>query len=97
MTEVKPSADGTPKKVEYVELDEFYVKYKNFSYLHCEWRTEDELQRGDRRISSKIKRYQQKKQQSQNVLDFVSTWWASVEMGVSAGWRDLVVRVASYQ
>ncbi|XP_037085686.1 LOW QUALITY PROTEIN: chromodomain-helicase-DNA-binding protein 7-like [Pollicipes pollicipes] len=70
--EAKTAAGGAVKKeAEFVEMDEFYVKYKNFSYLHCEWRTEDELQRGDRRISSKIKRYQQKKQQSHNVLDFL--------------------------
>nr|QVX32607.1 CHD6/7/8/9 [Platynereis dumerilii] len=49
--------------VEYVEVEEFFVKYKNFSYLHCEWRTEDELLLGDKRVSQKIKRYRMKKLQ----------------------------------
>lgn len=44
-----------------VEVEEFYVKYKNLSYLHCDWRTEDELERGDKRIAQKIKRFKMKK------------------------------------
>ena len=49
---------------EDVELDEeeeveiFFVKYKNFSYLHCEWKTAEELEeQGDKRVAGKIKRY----------------------------------------
>ena len=44
-----------------VEVEEFYVKYKNLSYLHCDWRTEEELEKGDKRINQKIKRYKMKK------------------------------------
>ncbi|XP_013394879.1 chromodomain-helicase-DNA-binding protein 8 isoform X2 [Lingula anatina] len=55
-----------PKEEDYeeVEVEEFYVKYKNFSYLHCEWRTADELK--DKRIHSKIKRYKMKRLQMNN-------------------------------
>lgn len=44
-----------------VEVEEFYVKYKNLSYLHCDWRTEEELEKGDKRINQKIKRFKMKK------------------------------------
>lgn len=60
---------GPPKKI---EVEEFFVKYRSFSYLHCEWRTEEELFKGDKRINGKIKRYKQKRAMSQNVMDFVS-------------------------
>jgi len=33
-----------------IEVEEFYVKYKSFAYLHCEWRTRDELVVTDKRI-----------------------------------------------
>ncbi|PNF33753.1 hypothetical protein B7P43_G10216, partial [Cryptotermes secundus] len=46
--------------VQYVEVEEYFVKYRNFSYLHCEWKTEDELFKGDKRISAKLKRFKQK-------------------------------------
>uniref|UniRef100_A0A8D2Q5L8 Chromodomain helicase DNA binding protein 9 n=1 Tax=Varanus komodoensis TaxID=61221 RepID=A0A8D2Q5L8_VARKO len=39
-----------------VEAEEFYVKYKNYSYLHCEWATEQQLLK-DKRIQQKIKRF----------------------------------------
>jgi chromodomain-helicase-DNA-binding protein 7 len=48
-----------------IEVEEYYVKYKNLSYLHCEWRTRDELFLSDKRIDQKIKRFKLKKQQSQ--------------------------------
>jgi len=39
------------------------------SYLHCEWRTADELELGDRRVPAKIRRFRQKKSmQSDYVL-----------------------------
>ena len=53
-----------------VEVEEFLVKFKNFSYLHCQWLTEDELLRGDKRVSQKIKRYLQKKSKSADMMDF---------------------------
>uniref|UniRef100_A0A670JCV1 Chromodomain helicase DNA binding protein 9 n=1 Tax=Podarcis muralis TaxID=64176 RepID=A0A670JCV1_PODMU len=36
--------------------EEFFVKYKNYSYLHCEWATEQQLLK-DKRIQQKIKRF----------------------------------------
>jgi chromodomain-helicase-DNA-binding protein 7 len=47
-----------------IEVEEFFVKYKTFSYLHCEWRTRDELLFSDKRVDQKIKRYRLKKSQS---------------------------------
>lgn len=44
-----------------VDVEEFYVKYKNLSYLHCEWRTEEELEKCDKRVGQKLKRYKQKR------------------------------------
>ncbi|GFN77130.1 chromodomain-helicase-DNA-binding protein 7, partial [Plakobranchus ocellatus] len=55
------------KKSKEPPVEEFYVKYKNYSYLHCEWRTLAELERGDKRVLSKIKRFRMKK--SQNYFD----------------------------
>ncbi len=61
----------TPKKpARMIEVEEFLVKFKNFSYLHCQWLTEEELHRGDKRISSKIKRFKQKREKTANVLEF---------------------------
>jgi chromodomain-helicase-DNA-binding protein 7 len=28
-----------------IQVDEYLVKFKNFSYLHCQWQTEAELLR----------------------------------------------------
>uniref|UniRef100_A0A8C9WE42 Chromodomain helicase DNA binding protein 6 n=1 Tax=Scleropages formosus TaxID=113540 RepID=A0A8C9WE42_SCLFO len=42
-----------------LELEEFYVKYRNFSYLHCKWATLEELEK-DPRIHQKIKRFRNK-------------------------------------
>ncbi|XP_014669960.1 PREDICTED: chromodomain-helicase-DNA-binding protein 7-like [Priapulus caudatus] len=47
---------------EWEEVEEFFIKYKNFSYLHCEWAAEDQLR--DKRIVTKIKRFKQKQQQN---------------------------------
>ncbi|CAG9566971.1 unnamed protein product [Danaus chrysippus] len=30
-----------------VDVEEYFVKYRNFSYLHCEWKTEEELYKAD--------------------------------------------------
>jgi chromodomain-helicase-DNA-binding protein 7 len=54
-----------------VELEEYYVKYRNFSYLHCEWKTEDELYKGDKRISAKLKRFKQKMAHHANIFENV--------------------------
>ncbi|XP_073539832.1 chromodomain-helicase-DNA-binding protein 6 isoform X1 [Phyllobates terribilis] len=45
-----------------LELEEFYVKYRNFSYLHCKWATLEDLEK-DPRIQQKIKRFRNKQAQ----------------------------------
>ena len=49
--------------IEMEEVEEFFVKYKNFSYLHCEWKTANDLERGDKRIHMKIRRFKIKQMQ----------------------------------
>ncbi|KAL2076371.1 hypothetical protein ACEWY4_028035 [Coilia grayii] len=44
---------------EEVEVEEFYVKFKNFSYLHCRWADVEELEK-DKRIHQKVKRFKAK-------------------------------------
>ncbi|MEQ2274925.1 choline dehydrogenase 7, partial [Xenotaenia resolanae] len=44
---------------EEVEVEEFYVKFKGFSYLHCRWSELEELEK-DKRIHQKIKRFRAK-------------------------------------
>ena len=69
-----PSVEKKSKKSDTVasllQVEEFLVKFKNFSYLHCQWLTEEELYRGDKRIGQKVKRYKQKREKSGNVLEF---------------------------
>jgi chromodomain-helicase-DNA-binding protein 7 len=60
--------DGKAEPV-FIEVEEYMVKYRNFSYLHCEWRTEDELLKGDKRVSNKIRRFQQKQGQQFNIFE----------------------------
>lgn len=68
--ELEPGEENNENKEPmFVEVEEYYVKYKNLSYLHCDWKTEDELEKGDRRINQKIRRYRQKK--DINVFDFL--------------------------
>ncbi|XP_077049335.1 chromodomain-helicase-DNA-binding protein 8-like, partial [Agelaius phoeniceus] len=45
-----------------VEAEEFFVKYKNYSYLHCEWATIAQLEK-DKRIHQKLKRFKTKMNQ----------------------------------
>uniref|UniRef100_A0A8C6Y584 Chromodomain helicase DNA binding protein 6 n=1 Tax=Naja naja TaxID=35670 RepID=A0A8C6Y584_NAJNA len=49
------------------EQEEFYVKYRNFSYLHCKWATMEELEK-DPRISQKIKRFRNKQAQMKHIF-----------------------------
>uniref|UniRef100_A0A0C9QNG6 Chd7_2 protein n=1 Tax=Fopius arisanus TaxID=64838 RepID=A0A0C9QNG6_9HYME len=67
-TATEPS-EATEVKPQIVEVEEYLVKYRNFSYLHCEWRTEEELYKGDKRIQAKLKRFKQKLQQSTNIFE----------------------------
>ncbi|ETE69186.1 Chromodomain-helicase-DNA-binding protein 7, partial [Ophiophagus hannah] len=48
---------------EETQSEEFYVKYKNFSYLHCQWASVEVLDK-DRRIQQKIKRFKAKQAQN---------------------------------
>lgn len=63
------SEDSDKPEPVYIEVDEYYVKYRNFSYLHCEWRTEEELLKGDRRVGPKIRRFEMKKAQQLNIFE----------------------------
>ncbi|XP_013778295.1 chromodomain-helicase-DNA-binding protein 7-like isoform X3 [Limulus polyphemus] len=53
------------------DVEEFFVKYKGLSYIHCEWKTAEELERGDRRVLQKLKRFKQKKESTNNFFDFL--------------------------
>lgn len=68
-TESEKTVDGEKAEPVFVEVEEYLVKYRNFSYLHCEWRTEDELLKGDKRVSNKIRRFQQKQGQQFNIFE----------------------------
>ncbi|KAK3608042.1 hypothetical protein CHS0354_031028 [Potamilus streckersoni] len=61
----KRDADEEVPMDEEPDVEEFYVKYKNFSYLHCEWKTAKELEK-DKRIHMKIKRFKMKRLQANN-------------------------------
>ncbi|XP_037928102.1 uncharacterized protein LOC119662531 isoform X10 [Teleopsis dalmanni] len=62
------SSNSKPEPI-FIDVEEYFVKYRNFSYLHCEWRTEEELFKGDRRVAAKIRRFQQKQAQQMNIFD----------------------------
>ncbi|PIK44556.1 putative chromodomain-helicase-DNA-binding protein 8-like isoform X3 [Apostichopus japonicus] len=47
-----------PGEAQVGEVEEFFVKYRNFSYLHSEWQTTDKIK--DPRIHQKVKRFKQK-------------------------------------
>ncbi|KAG7271939.1 hypothetical protein CRUP_007710 [Coryphaenoides rupestris] len=56
------SMRSTRKEVspgQYIIIEEFFVKYKNYSYMHCEWSTMEQLER-DKRIHQKLKRFKTK-------------------------------------
>ncbi|KAI4878901.1 hypothetical protein NFI96_021724 [Prochilodus magdalenae] len=59
----KETSPGEPPE----ELEEFYVKYRNFSYLHCKWATLEELEK-DPRIHQKIKRFRNKQAQMKHIF-----------------------------
>ncbi|CAD5206696.1 unnamed protein product [Bursaphelenchus okinawaensis] len=59
--EQKPaSSKKVESEEEEEEVEEFYVKFKNKSYLHCEWKTMEELEELDRRILPKVNRFKAK-------------------------------------
>ncbi|XP_070988632.1 chromodomain-helicase-DNA-binding protein 8-like isoform X2 [Oncorhynchus clarkii lewisi] len=51
----------------YINAEEFFVKYKNYSYMHCEWATLEQLER-DKRIHQKLKRFKAKHAQMRHLL-----------------------------
>ncbi|KAM3959073.1 uncharacterized protein ACR2FA_006914 isoform 2-T2 [Aphomia sociella] len=67
----KENTEIKNKKPILVDIEEYFVKYRNFSYLHCEWKTEEELYKGDKRIFSKIKRFKQKQAQQMNIFELL--------------------------
>ncbi|XP_063311819.1 chromodomain-helicase-DNA-binding protein 6 [Pelobates fuscus] len=50
-----------------MEFEEFFVKYRNFSYLHCKWATLEDLEK-DPRIQQKIKRFRNKQAQMKHIF-----------------------------
>ncbi|XP_061588745.1 chromodomain-helicase-DNA-binding protein 8 isoform X3 [Cololabis saira] len=52
---------------QYTNAEEFFVKYKNYSYLHCEWATLQQLEK-DKRIHQKIKRFKTKHAQMRRLF-----------------------------
>uniref|UniRef100_A0A8C5C3E7 Chromodomain helicase DNA binding protein 7 n=1 Tax=Gadus morhua TaxID=8049 RepID=A0A8C5C3E7_GADMO len=54
-----PSSQHQQESGEELEVEEFYVKFKSFSYLHCRWADLPELEK-DKRIHQKIKRFRAK-------------------------------------
>ncbi len=42
------------------EMEEFLVKYKNYSYLHTTWASFEKILSGDKRFEGKVKRYKAK-------------------------------------
>lgn len=71
-----------------LDIEEFFVKYKNYSYLHCEWATEQQLLK-DKRIQQKIKRFKLRQAQRAHFLADVRKknlsciWYYSLR---SSGW-----------
>ncbi|XP_028853260.1 chromodomain-helicase-DNA-binding protein 6 isoform X1 [Denticeps clupeoides] len=64
---VRPVKRETDPGDQPEELEEFYVKYRNFSYLHCKWATLEELEK-DPRIHQKIKRFRNKQAQMKHIF-----------------------------
>nr|XP_040025616.1 chromodomain-helicase-DNA-binding protein 8 isoform X2 [Gasterosteus aculeatus aculeatus] len=52
---------------QYTTVEEFFVKYKNYSYMHCEWASLSQLEK-DKRIHQKIKRFKTKQAQMRNLF-----------------------------
>uniref|UniRef100_A0A672R3Y0 Chromodomain-helicase-DNA-binding protein 8 n=1 Tax=Sinocyclocheilus grahami TaxID=75366 RepID=A0A672R3Y0_SINGR len=52
---------------QYTNMEEFFVKYKNYSYMHCEWASLEQLER-DKRIHQKLKRFKTKQAQMRNIF-----------------------------
>lgn len=66
---IAPEGEAEPEPDSDV-VDEYFVKYKNFSYIHCEWKTEEELEIGDKRVGGKIRRFLEKRR---NIAQYFET------------------------
>ncbi|CAL9703990.1 unnamed protein product [Knipowitschia caucasica] len=64
---VRPLKKETLPDDQSDEPEEFYVKYRNFSYMHCKWATLEELEK-DPRIHQKIKRFRTKQAQTKHIF-----------------------------
>ncbi|KAK6105983.1 SNF2 N-terminal domain family protein [Brugia pahangi] len=49
--------------------DLYFVKYKNKAYIHCQWKSQYDLEAGDRRAAAKLKRFHQKRAHSSDQDD----------------------------
>ncbi|KAA3674558.1 chromodomain-helicase-DNA-binding protein 7, partial [Paragonimus westermani] len=64
LKDAEPADSGSEVAMETIEeedeedVEEFYLKYKGYSYLHCEWRALDEID--DPRIRPKLRRFEMK-------------------------------------
>lgn len=56
----RPSQTAEEKKKYGETVEEFFVKYKNYSYLHAAWATFNHILVGDKRFDGKVKRYKAK-------------------------------------
>ncbi|XP_053293386.1 chromodomain-helicase-DNA-binding protein 8 isoform X2 [Pleuronectes platessa] len=52
---------------QYTNVEEYFVKYKNYSYLHCEWASLEQLEK-DKRIHQKLKRFKAKRAQMRTIF-----------------------------
>ena len=68
-TAAKVEPEDEPEKM--VDVEEFHVKFKSYSYLHCDWKTLDELEMLDKRIKQKVTRYRQKRESMASMMEQV--------------------------
>ncbi len=57
---VRDTVTDEEKKKYGSTMEEFFIKYKSYSYLHAKWATFDKLLSGDKRFEGKVKRYKAK-------------------------------------
>ena len=56
----EPATEQEKAKYGDDKVEEFLVKYKNYSYLHTSWAIFDKILKGDKRFEGKVKRYKAK-------------------------------------
>lgn len=60
----KSKTESETNEIEEEEVEQFLIKWKGRSYVHCEWKTAAELLEIDKRVEAKIKRFKVKKMSS---------------------------------